>query len=124
MKGKLQNDISDLPVLSKYRYENIFRVFETTKAETDVYYFYNIINAVKLPTSIDESLIGYKNITTKIAWTSLSYKLYGTINLWWLIILLNRQAANIFYAEAGKTYKYFLPEYIDTILTSIKDQVQ
>lgn len=123
MNGKLQKDIPNLPALDTSRYENIFKVHTVENGSRDTYYFYNILNRVTIPDSIDQSLLDTITLNKKLPWTTFSYQLYGTIYLWWLIFLLNKPK-NIFYAEAGQQYKYFLPEYVDSILNNILGQVE
>jgi hypothetical protein len=45
----------------------------------------------------------------------LSFELYGTIDLWWVIYLLNKPKY-IFKAKAGTTYKYVKPDFISDVL--------
>jgi len=122
MNGLPQNDIPTLEKLDNTRYENIFNVYTTNKTATDVYYFYNILNKVNIPTDIDPTLIGAFTLNRKLPWTTFSYKLYGTTNLWWLLFLINKPK-NIFYAEPGIAYKYFYPDNIDSIINSVLSQV-
>lgn len=123
MSGTLQKNIANLPSLDNLRYENIFKVYTVEKGPRDSYYFYNITNRVSIPDNIDQTLLDTISLNKKLPWTTFSYQLYGTISLWWLLFLLNKPK-NIFYAEAGKQYKYFLPSYIDTIINNILEQVE
>lgn len=123
MNGKLQKNIPNLPALDTTRYENIFKVHIVENGSRDSYYFYNILNRVTIPDSIDQTLLGTISLNKKLPWTTLSYQLYGTIGLWWLIFLLNKPK-NIFYAESGSQYKYFLPVYVDSIISNILGQVE
>lgn len=123
MNGTLQKNITNLPTLDTSRYENIFKVYTVENGTKDSYYFYNILNKITIPDSIDQTLLGTSTLNKKLPWTTFSYQLYGTIYLWWLIFLLNKPK-NVFYAEAGKQYKYFLPEYVDAIITNILGQVE
>lgn len=123
MNGKLQKNIPNLPALDTTRYENIFKVHTVENGSRDSYYFYNILNRVTIPDSIDQTLLGTISLNKKLPWTTLSYQLYGTISLWWLIFLLNKPK-NIFYAESGSQYKYFLPVYVDSIISNILGQVE
>jgi hypothetical protein len=122
MQGKTQNNIAELPSLDSVRYENIFKLYTTQKGIKDSYYFYNILNRVVIPTVVDEDLFTTITLDRKLPWTTLSYKLYGTIYLWWLIYLFNKPK-NIFYAEAGTEYKYFLPANIEAIIANISQQI-
>ena len=53
---------------------------------------------------------------------TLSFKLYGTIDLWWLIFLINKPK-DIFLARSGESYKYIKPRFIDSVLTNIEQQI-
>lgn len=119
--GNYQNQINDLPSISKERYENIFKIYSVDDTSTN-YRFYNILNKVTIPDDIDENLLGTINLNVKVPWTILSYKLYNTQFLWWLIFLLNKPK-NIFYADSGIEYKYVLPENIISVLDTIENQL-
>ena len=121
MTGQLQKEILILPNLDRTRYENIFKLYTVEKDSNSSYYYYNILNKVIIPDSIDQSLLGTIDLDRKLPWTTLSYKLYNTTQLWWLIVLLNKPS-NIFYASAGTQYKYILQSNIDGILTDIIQQ--
>jgi hypothetical protein len=120
--GNSQNIIPDLPSLEVERYENIFKVFSIDKTKDDRYYFYNIINKITIPKQLNEELMGVIKLNTKLPWTTLSYKIYDTQLLWWLIFLINKPK-NIFYAEPGIEYKYVLPGYIGLVLENIQSQI-
>lgn len=118
MNGSYQNNIVDLPSLAKTRYENIFKVYQTE----DQKYFYNILNSIVLPEKLDESVIDKIKLSKRIPWTTLSFQLYGTQFLWWLIFILNRPK-NIFYADPGIEYKYIRSSNVPTILNNIEAQL-
>ena len=112
----------NLPALTRGRYENIFNVCKVVKDKNNSYYFYNILNKVSIPTTLDEGFLGSINITRNQPWTTVSNDLYGTIDLWWLLNLINKPT-NIFIAEAGTTLQYILPEYIELVISSIEKQI-
>ena len=119
--GAYQNQINDLQSISNERYENIFKIYNVDGTSSN-YRFYNILNKIAIPDDIDESIIGTINLNVKVPWTILSYKLYRTQFLWWLIFLLNKPK-NIFYADSGIEYKYILPENINSVLDAIESQL-
>jgi hypothetical protein len=120
--GDFQNNITDLPSIDLVRYENIFKTFKVEKSKDDIYYFYNILNKINIPQQLNEEILGTKKLNTRLPWTTLSYKIYGTQYLWWLVFLLNKPE-NIFFAEAGLEYKYILPEYLGAVLDNIQSQI-
>lgn len=119
--GEFQNNIEDLPSINIERYENIFKTF-TIKNEKNTYYYYNILSKINIPKQLNEELLGTIKLNTRLPWTTLSYKIYNTQFLWWLIYLINKPK-NIFFAEAGLEYKYVLPDYLDLVLDNIQSQI-
>jgi nucleoid-associated protein YgaU len=80
-----QNNIQDLPLLNPTNFENIFNVYQ----DSDSKYFYNILQTIALPTGLPD---GYFNTYTTVpqdTWPYISYKVYGRIDLWWLIAQFN-----------------------------------
>ena len=120
--GNFQSDIPTLPTLDRERYENIFKVFSIEKVTGNNYYFYNILKKIEIPSSLDADIVSTLELNTKLPWTTLSFKLYGTQHLWWLLFLLNKPK-NIFYADAGVELKYILTDYLDIVLNNIQSQI-
>lgn len=118
----IETNTQDLFPLTRGRYENIFNVCKVVKDKDNSYYFYNILNKVTIPTTLDKGFLGSINITRNQPWTTVSNDLYGTIDLWWLLNLINKPT-NIFIAEAGTTLQYILPEYIELVISSIEKQI-
>lgn len=118
--GLFQNDIPDLPVLSPIKYENIFKVYTVSRGLNN-YYFYNILKKIQLPETIDTSYVNTVTLNKDLPWTALSYGLYGTQELWWLIVMLTNPS-NIFLAEAGTRITFFTPQIAKTILDNINAQ--
>ena len=87
MAGKYQNDIDILPDLELYRYENIFKVYE--RGDENVFY-YNILKKIRLPDDINEDIFDFVKYSTALPLTTLSYRIYGTTYLWWLIMVVNK----------------------------------
>jgi hypothetical protein len=98
-------------------YSKIFRVYNTKENIP----FLLLNKRVEFPS--DRSLDIYKStlINSNIPWTVLSYKLYGTIDYWWILCSLN--PSSIFYAKEGEYIYYIKPEYIEFILNSISNNI-
>ena len=120
--GEYQYSITDLPTLEGERYENIFKVYEVSKKDNNFYYFYNILKKVEMPDVFDNNIVDTLELNVSLPWTTLSYKLYGTQYLWWLIFLINKPK-NIFYAESGITIKYIKSDFIGSVIDNIQSQI-
>ena len=112
---KYQNNITGLPSLDDTRYENIFKV-----AKSDKFFFFNIIKKISIPDDIQSEVYIEVRVNSKQPWTTLSNRIYGNQNLWWLICLTNKIYNPINNPEVGQVYKVIKPEYISTILQEIK----
>ena len=122
--GIKQNNIKDktIPLISKELYENIFNVNVINNESRDsTHYFYNTLNKVSLPANLDSSVYDKVTINYDTPWTSLSYNIYNTISLWWLLVLVNKPDY-IFMAKGGKEYTIIKPAVVDQILLQINEK--
>lgn len=115
------NQIPELPKIPSNRYENIFNVYTVEKDGKD-FYFYNINNKIQLPVVIGSSYIKTIQLDRTLPWTILSHQLYGTMNLWYLIYMLNkRDSKPAFTANLGDTIVYIDPRFINTIVNKLNE---
>jgi len=112
-----QNSIPGLPQLSEYKYENIFNMYQLD----DGTYFYNINRTVTIPDDIDKNAYYTTVVNGRSPWTTISYRAYGTMDLWWLIVILNK-IKNPLVPPSGKI-KILRPEYITSVITEIKNSL-
>src|SRR5210317_222902 len=87
--GKTRDKIKQLDTLGKELYENIFKVSLIDNKDKS-FYFYNTLNRVIFPDNIDKDAFDIKILNVDTPWTTLSYQIYGSISLWWVIFLLNK----------------------------------
>jgi hypothetical protein len=116
--GEKRNTVTDLETISLELYENIFKV-NLLKNKDKNFYFYNTLNKVMFPDNLDGSIYKEVAVQTDTPWTTLSFNLYGTINLWWVVYLINKPKY-IFLAKGGTTVKYITTSAITSILNSMK----
>jgi hypothetical protein len=108
--GKYQNQIKDLQKLGLSRYERIFKVFTEAKNGKE-FYFYNLLNKIEFPKNIDSSLLDTYIVQSREPLTTTSYNLYGNIESWWMIYLLNKDLiGKKFWVEGGTQLSYILPD--------------
>lgn len=115
MDGQYQNNIKALPNLNAYRYEKIFKLYQTSNSQ----YFYNLLQSVFLPEKIDPRTLFYLTIKKSQPWTMVSFNAYQTIELWWLILLVNNIYNPFELPKAGTVIKIIKPEFIPQILKEI-----
>lgn len=117
INGSNQNEVDELNSLATDMYENIFKVNLIDIDGNDLY-FYNLLNKVVFPKNISDEFVDTIVLQSDTPWTTLSYRLYGTINLWWVVYLLNKPKY-IFKAQAATEYKYIKPGAIGAVLQQI-----
>ena len=120
MAGKYQNDIDLLPDLELYRYENIYKVYELGDEN---FFYYNILKKLKLPDDINQNIFDFVKYTNALPLTTLSYRIYGTTYLWWLIMIVNN-IRNPQKIEPGTKIRFVKKPFLKIVLQSIKDQLQ
>ena len=118
--GKFQEDITELSILEQYRYENIFKIYETGNKD---FFYYNILKKIRLPDELDDNLVNTVAYNEALPVTTLSYRIYGTTYLWWLIMVVNR-ISNPAKISGGTRIKYIKKEYLKPTIDSIKQQLQ
>ena len=101
---------------------NIFSVEQNTNSDGSVDTFYNLNDGLVIE-GIDEipsdGVKVYKVISGDTL-KSISYKIYGTINYWWLIAKLNRIDDAFIMLEAGTTLRVLDEEYMKYIVSMAK----
>tara|TARA_R110000851_G_scaffold7740_2_gene29784 strand:+ start:765 stop:1133 length:369 start_codon:yes stop_codon:yes gene_type:complete len=116
--GKSRKNIADLEAISSELYENIFKVNIIENKDKN-FLFYNTLNKVIFPDNLSGDTYDELTVQVDTPWTTLSFNLYGTINLWWVVYLINKPKY-IFLAKSGSTVKYITPGAIRSILNSMK----
>ena len=108
-----QNQINDLPRLRTESYENIFSV----NTDNNNRYYYNILQTVKFPDNLPKSF--YFTYQTKIGDTYpfISYKVYNTPNLWWVITTFNKIDNPIPLLDPGTNLNIPVFEVVQSILS-------
>jgi len=115
------NQITNLPKIPSTRYENIFNVYTFTKEGKD-FYFYNINNKIQIPVVIDSSYLDTIVLDRTLPWTTLAYKVYGDMNLWFILYIMNKQSNTpSFTANIGDTLIYIKPEFISAVLSKLNE---
>lgn len=113
MSIKKQNQIDELPRLRTENYENIFSV----NLDQDNRYFYNLLQTIKFPDNLPKNF--YKTYITKTGDTYpfISYKVYNTPNLWWVITAFNKIDNPIPILEPGVVLNIPVFDVVRSILT-------
>jgi len=119
--GQYQKQISALPTLNSYRYENILKMYQTDKGNQ---YYYNLLQSIFLPDNLDKRALTNMVIRANQPWTTVSFNAYGTIELWWLILLTNKIYNPFETPKPNTVIKIIRPEYIPDILKEISARLQ
>ena len=103
--------------LNPYDYANIF----TQQVNDDGNTYFNLYNRINIEGELDSSLYTIDNVYSFASWYQLSYKHYGTITLWWIILLANK-ITNPFDITSGMRVKILKKEVVTEILSQINNQ--
>jgi hypothetical protein len=119
--GSYQKDIYTLEQLSDYRYENFFKIYATE----DQQYYYNLLSfSVYFLDELNDSTYYEITINKSMPWTAISYNEYRTMDLWWLIMLVNKIYNPLEFPKAGTKLKILLPDFVKKIITKLKDELK
>lgn len=121
-QGAYHNEISELESINDARYENIFKMYIK-----DDKYIYNILRQVNIdmstadPQTFDQTVIKFD-----MSWTAISYRVYSTTELWWLIYLSNKHTINtpLDLVPGGTKLNIIKPLYLRDIVDEITQSLR
>ena len=115
MNPQKQNNINTLPKLSVVKLENLFNVYND-----GTNYFYNLVGTVNIPEDLDPATYTTYTVRTDyMPWTLISFKIYNTPDLWWLICSTNNIQNPVQFPKAGTVLKVLTPEYVSAIVQQL-----
>lgn len=105
---------SDQVDISFLDFENFFNIYQDENA----YYFYNLNSTVYL--DIPQSRLKNYVCQYDLHWPTISYNIYGTVRLAWVLMKVNNISPDIAFniVPAGSTVKYLDRNDITTIIDS------
>lgn len=105
---------SDQVDISFLDFENFFNIYQDENA----YYFYNLNSTVYL--DIPQSRLKNYVCQHDLHWPTISYNIYGTVRLAWVLMKVNNISPDIAFniVSAGSTVKYLDRNDITTIIDS------
>lgn len=102
--------------LLTYDYAKIFNIYQ----DEDGFYFLNIYNNIVIEGDIDPTLYTIHRHDGNVDnWYSLSYRYYGTTQLWWLILIANNISDAFEDIQAGTEIKILKSNVVSDILQQI-----
>jgi hypothetical protein len=118
--GNYQNSIPSLSALDLVNYERIFKVYEASTDDKS-FYFYNILKKIELPSTIDDSVLEYYTVRANMPLTTVSFKIYDDIRLWWIIYLVNRKTLGegTFVVKGGTQLAYIKRDILPLVFQQI-----
>lgn len=102
---------------SDFRYNQLF--YRYTTSEGIPFTLKN--RSVNFPEDPSNPIYQIKYISTDTPWTILSNTIYGTIDYWWVLCLLNQ--SDVFYAKESSEIRVIDPDYIEDIIATIRSQL-
>ena len=114
-----QNDIKDnaVRILGTYQYENAFNVY----LDSDDRYFYNLLKNIYIPDDISSDLYTTVEPLPGELLPQLSYRVYNTVNLWWLIAKTNNISNPLEPLTTNTNLKIIRKSIVSNILETIKE---
>jgi len=114
-----QNNISNLPKVSLYRYENFLNVYK----DDNGFYFYNLLRSINLFPADNSEVEDVYNTTFNDTWHLISYKYYNTMELWWLVCAYNQIENPVKMPTPGTQIKLLKSSYVGTVISELTKQI-
>jgi len=125
--GLYYDQIPRAPSIESVSYENFFKLnIVEEQTDNNERLFFNLlkkINIVDKSTELNPQYFDTFVIDVDLPWVILSYNIYSTLNLWWLLCLANNIQDPTKNPELGSYIKVIKPEYVDLVVNTIKNQL-
>lgn len=121
--GLYVSDIPSYPDIETVSYENFFKLHLVNNE----FAFFNLLKKINILTNtndVDPSFFITYNIDVDVPWVLLSYKVYGTLNLWWLLCLVNNIQDATKNPALGTQIKAIKPQFVASIVNQINIQLR
>ncbi len=104
-------------VIDPENLENLYNIFQ----DSDGYYFFNLTRTVIFPEDLNQDIYVQYIVKPKDMWTTISYKFYNTVKLWWLVCAANNIRNPIVVPKVGNILKILNNFVVKDVLTKIRD---
>jgi len=114
-----QNEITSLPTVSYYRYENFFNVYK----DKNGFYFYNLLCNINLFPASNSNVEDNYVVKFNDTWASIAYNYYNTMDLWWLVCAYNKIQNPVIRPSFGTKIKLLKTNYVATVISNLNQQL-
>ena len=120
-----QFEVTELEDISTLNFANIFHVYDEPKLGVS-YKTYNInrsLNFLELDNNSTEtnSFFTPYRVTLGDSWSTISFKFYQTIELWWLVAKINNITNPTIDPPIGAVIKVLKSEMVNEILQAVRE---
>lgn len=117
--GSFQKDIPYLFKSDEYSFQNFLRMYLTDQNQ----FYYNLLSTqVIIEGELDTNTYYTIRVNRRVPWTTLSYNEYRNMNLWWLIMAVNKVRNPLKYPDPGTQLKILYPNYVKYVIDTIVDK--
>ncbi len=107
--------------ITSFDFERYLSTYETT----DGFIVYDLSLAVHIDLeTINDTLFDFYHVTQSDSWTTISYKFYNTIKLWWLVVKCNSDVIDnpLVMPPPGTKIRVAKSALVQNILTTLNNQ--
>jgi len=118
-------DIEELKkYVSKRDLATMFHIYPDSDLNVKNAEVYNIMRTLYVLNlkDIPKSYFKYYQVGKKDTWNLIAYKLYGSVELWWLLLKLNEIKDPTFEPEQDSYVRYISKENANRIIDTLKTQ--
>ena len=114
-----QFQISDTPHITEENFANLFNIY--LKNDNELTYSINKSIHFKNINNLSPNKFTFYECQNRDQWSTISYKFYNTIELWWLICKFNNIQDPVLESPVpGQTIKLLNPGLVNGVIMSIK----
>lgn len=124
--GLYYNQIPKAPSIETVSYENFFKLHIAEEGGNEKVFF-NLLKKIYLvdkSSDLNPKYFDTYVIDVDLPWVILSYNIYNTLNLWWLLCIVNNIQDPTKNPEQGSYIKVIKPQYVELVVNTINLQLK
>ena len=102
-----------------YSYENFFNIYTDDNGTN----FYNLLRNITVLPANNSGAEDIWQVETDETWLLISYRYYGTMQLWWLVCAYNGITNPTKNPTPGSTIKLLKSEFVWPVITALNQQI-
>lgn len=103
--------------ISPERLDNLFSII----TDKDGKKYFNLTDTLTIADDIPAEILGRYEVKTSFSWHNIAYDIYGSTDLWWIILAVNKDVHPLKLPQRGDVIYFLNKETVLRIIEKMQD---